>query len=152
MDIDVPSQELAEKCQLQESSRGVRITSCWSLKIVVGEVLSAKMCQRLTSMFVRLCWRRRRASDRLWCLLNVRAGIKVMVALPGARTLINLAKIKKEKSRFESLGMICSLGELGISDSVVLKEFADASNLARKLPGQVRKSFITWWWTLNFPS
>ncbi len=35
-------------------------------------------------------------------------------------------KIKKGKIRgLESLGMICSLGELGISDSVVPKEFAD---------------------------
>ena len=56
---------------------------------------------------------------------NIRAGIKVMVALPGARITDNY-KIKKGKIRgLESLGMICSLSELGISDSVVPKEFAD---------------------------
>ena len=56
---------------------------------------------------------------------NVRTGIKVMVALPGARIADNY-KIKKGKIRgLESLGMICSLGELGISDSVVPKEFSD---------------------------
>lgn len=48
-----------------------------------------------------------------------------MVALPGARIADNY-KIKKGKIRgLESLGMICSLGELGISDSVVPKEFSD---------------------------
>ncbi|WP_443031004.1 phenylalanine--tRNA ligase subunit beta [Streptococcus sp. X13SY08] len=56
---------------------------------------------------------------------NIKAGIKVMVALPGARIADNY-KIKKGKIRgMESLGMVCSLQELGISDSVIPKEFSD---------------------------
>ncbi|MGX7014061.1 phenylalanine--tRNA ligase subunit beta [Vagococcus silagei] len=56
---------------------------------------------------------------------NIRAGKKVIVALPNSRITGNV-KIKKGKMRGEvSLGMVCSLGELGYSDSVVPKEYAD---------------------------
>lgn len=56
---------------------------------------------------------------------NVRAGINVIVALPGARIVDNI-KIKKSKMRGEvSNGMICSLEEIGYSDSVIPKEYAD---------------------------
>lgn len=56
---------------------------------------------------------------------NVAAGQKVIVALPGARIGDNI-KIKKGKMRGQvSNGMICALQELGISDSVAPKEYAD---------------------------
>ncbi|MFO8068468.1 MAG: phenylalanine--tRNA ligase subunit beta [Alkalibacterium sp.] len=56
---------------------------------------------------------------------NVKAGQKVIVALPGA-TLPNGLKIKKSKLRgVVSNGMICSLQELGFSDSVVPKKVED---------------------------
>lgn len=56
---------------------------------------------------------------------NVKVGIKVIVALPNSRITGNV-KIKKGKMRGEvSNGMICSLQELGYSDSVIPKEFAD---------------------------
>lgn len=56
---------------------------------------------------------------------NVKEGIKVIVALPGSRIAGNI-KIKKGKMRGEvSNGMICSLQELGYSDNVIPKEFAD---------------------------
>ncbi|MEG2255039.1 MAG: phenylalanine--tRNA ligase subunit beta, partial [Vagococcus sp.] len=56
---------------------------------------------------------------------NITAGKKVIVALPNSRIAGNV-KIKKGKMRGEvSLGMICSLDELGISSSVVPKEYAD---------------------------
>lgn len=56
---------------------------------------------------------------------NVKAGIKVIVALPGSRIAGNV-KIKKGKMRGQvSNGMICSLQELGYPDSVIPKEFAD---------------------------
>lgn len=56
---------------------------------------------------------------------NITAGKKVIVALPGSRIAGNV-KIKKGKMRGEvSLGMICSLQELGYSDSVVPKEYAE---------------------------
>ncbi|MDR0691125.1 MAG: phenylalanine--tRNA ligase subunit beta [Streptococcaceae bacterium] len=56
---------------------------------------------------------------------NIKAGIKVIVALPGARIAGN-TKIKKGKMRgVASLGMICSLQELGFAEAVVPKEFTD---------------------------
>ena len=56
---------------------------------------------------------------------NITAGKKVIVALPNSRIAGNV-KIKKGKMRGEvSLGMICSLDELGVSSSVVPKEYAD---------------------------
>ncbi|MFD2305746.1 phenylalanine--tRNA ligase subunit beta [Enterococcus termitis] len=56
---------------------------------------------------------------------NVKAGIKVIVALPGSRITGN-QKIKKGKMRGEvSNGMICSLQELGYSDNVIPKAYAD---------------------------
>lgn len=56
---------------------------------------------------------------------NVKAGIKAIVALPGARITGNV-KIKKGKMRGQaSNGMICSLQELGYADSVIPKEYAD---------------------------
>ncbi len=67
-----------------------------------------------------------------------------MVALPGARIADNY-KIKKGKIRgLESLGMICSLGELGISDSVVPKEFADGIQILPEdaVPGEEVFSYL----------
>lgn len=56
---------------------------------------------------------------------NITAGKKVIVALPSSRITGNV-KIKKGKMRGEmSLGMICSLQELGYSDSVVPKEYSE---------------------------
>ncbi|KAF1296587.1 phenylalanine--tRNA ligase subunit beta [Enterococcus sp. JM4C] len=56
---------------------------------------------------------------------NVKQGIKVIVALPGSRITGNV-KIKKGKMRGQvSNGMICSLEELGFSDSVVPKEYSE---------------------------
>ena len=71
-------------------------------------------------MFVRLTLAKKKLVKSFCGAPNVRAGIKVMVALPGARIADNYKNQKKGKIRgLESLGMICSLGELGISDSVV---------------------------------
>ncbi|MGO3732873.1 MAG: phenylalanine--tRNA ligase subunit beta [Vagococcus sp.] len=56
---------------------------------------------------------------------NITTGKKVIVALPNSRIAGNV-KIKKGKMRGEvSLGMICSLQELGYSDSVVPKEYSE---------------------------
>ena len=54
---------------------------------------------------------------------NVKAGVKVIVALPGA-VLPGNFKIKPSKIRgVESNGMLCSLQELGIEDKYVQEEF-----------------------------
>ncbi|MDR3156732.1 MAG: phenylalanine--tRNA ligase subunit beta [Lactobacillales bacterium] len=56
---------------------------------------------------------------------NIKAGVKVIVALPGAR-IAGGTKIKKGKIRGEiSLGMICSLKEIGFSESVIPKESSE---------------------------
>ena len=56
---------------------------------------------------------------------NVRLGAKVIVAVPGAVLPGNFV-IKAAKMRgHESNGMLCALQELGFSDSVVPKQYAD---------------------------
>lgn len=56
---------------------------------------------------------------------NIAAGQKIIVALPGSRITGN-KKIKKSKMRGEvSNGMICSLEELGYSDKIIPKKYAD---------------------------
>ncbi|MGY5338757.1 phenylalanine--tRNA ligase subunit beta [Levilactobacillus spicheri] len=56
---------------------------------------------------------------------NIAAGQNVIVALPGSRIGGNV-KIKRSKMRgVESDGMICSLQEIGFSEDVVPKEYAD---------------------------
>lgn len=126
VDIEVSSKDLAEKM----STTGIEVEGVTSAaaglsKIVVGEVLS---CEDVPDTHLHVCQVDvgEEVPRQIVCgAPNVRAGIKVMVALPGARIAGNY-KIKKGKIRgLESLGMICSLGELGISDSVVPKEYAD---------------------------
>lgn len=126
VDVDVLSEELAEKM----STTGIEVEGVSSpaeglSKIVVGEVIS---CEDVAETHLHVCQVNvgEEALRQIVCgAPNIRAGIKVMVALPGARIADNY-KIKKGKIRgLESLGMICSLGELGISDSVVPKEFSD---------------------------
>lgn len=126
VDVDVLSEELAEKM----STTGIEVEGVSSpaeglSNIVVGEVVS---CEEVPETHLHVCQVNvgEEALRQIVCgAPNVRAGIKVMVALPGARIADNY-KIKKGKIRgLESLGMICSLGELGISDSIVPKEFSE---------------------------
>ncbi|WP_270774623.1 phenylalanine--tRNA ligase subunit beta [Streptococcus anginosus] len=138
VDVTVLSEELAEKM----STTGIEVEGVSSpaeglSKIVVGEVIS---CEDVAETHLHVCQVNvgEEALRQIVCgAPNVRAGIKVMVALPGARIADNY-KIKKGKIRgLESLGMICSLGELGISDSVVPKEFSDGIQILPKeaVPG-----------------
>ena len=126
VDVDVLSEELAEKM----STTGIEVEGVSSpaeglSNIVVGEVVS---CEEVPETHLHVCQVNvgEEALRQIVCgAPNVRAGIKVMVALPGARIADNY-KIKKGKIRgLESLGMICSLGELGISDSIVPKEYSE---------------------------
>lgn len=126
VDIDVPVTELAEKMSTTGIEvEGVTTPADGLSNIVVGQVLS---CEDVPDTHLHLCQVDTGDGEprQIVCgAPNVRAGIKVLVALPGARIADNY-KIKKGKIRgLESLGMICSLGELGVSDSVVPKEFAD---------------------------
>ena len=145
VDIDVASVELAEKM----STTGIEVEGVTSpaaglSKIVVGEVVS---CEDVPDTHLHVCQVNvgEEENRQIVCgAPNVRAGIKVMVALPGARIADNY-KIKKGKIRgLESLGMICSLGELGISDSVVPKEFADGIQILPEeaVPGEEVFSYL----------
>ncbi|WP_270211241.1 phenylalanine--tRNA ligase subunit beta [Streptococcus anginosus] len=138
VDVTVLSEELAEKM----STTGIEVEGVSSpaeglSKIVVGEVVS---CEDVPETHLHVCQVNvgEEVLRQIVCgAPNVRTGIKVMVALPGARIADNY-KIKKGKIRgLESLGMICSLGELGISDSVVPKEFSDGIQILPKeaVPG-----------------
>lgn len=127
VDVDVTTAELAEKM----STTGIEVegveTPAEALsKLVVGHVLS---CEDVPETHLHLCQVDTGDAEgprQIVCgAPNVTAGIKVIVAIPGAR-IANNYKIKKGKIRgMESLGMICSLAELGLPDSIIPKEFAD---------------------------
>lgn len=123
----VPAKELADQMSLTGIEvEGVESPAEGLKKIVVGEV---KECvPHPNSDHLSIC-QVDIGEDELSQIVcgapNVKAGIKVIVALPGSRIAGNV-KIKKGKMRGEvSNGMICSLQELGYSDSVIPKEFAD---------------------------
>lgn len=124
--MDVTTAELAEKM----STTGIEVEGVTSpaeglSKLVVGHVLT---CEDVPETHLHICQvdTGDDAPRQIVCgAPNVKAGIKVIVALPGARIAGNY-KIKKGKIRgMESLGMICSLQELGLSDSIIPKKFAD---------------------------
>lgn len=139
VDVDVTTAELAEKMSTTGIEvEGVETPAEGLSKIVVGEVLT---CEDVPETHLHLC-QVDTGDDtprQIVCgAPNIKAGIKVIVALPGARIADNY-KIKKGKIwGMESLGMICSLQELGISESVVPKEFSDGIQILPEdaVPGQ----------------
>ncbi|GAB7111493.1 phenylalanine--tRNA ligase subunit beta [Streptococcus sobrinus] len=137
--MDVTTAELAEKMSTTGIEvEGVETPAEGLSKIVVGEVLT---CEDVPETHLHLCQVDTGDDNprQIVCgAPNIKAGIKVIVALPGARIADNY-KIKKGKIwGMESLGMICSLQELGISESVVPKEFSDGIQILPKdaVPGQ----------------
>lgn len=139
VDVDVTTAELAEKMSTTGIEvEGVETPAEGLSKIVVGEVLT---CEDVPETHLHLCQVDTGDDDprQIVCgAPNIKAGIKVIVALPGARLADNY-KIKKGKIwGMESLGMICSLQELGISESVVPKEFSDGIQILPEdaVPGQ----------------
>ena len=124
---DVTPDELAEKM----SRTGIEVDDViypgkGLSKIVVGETLS--VVDHPDSDHLHVCQVNIGTEEPIQIVCgapNVAAGQKVIVALHGARITGN-AKIKKGKMRGqESNGMICSLAELGYSESVVSKKYAD---------------------------
>lgn len=126
VDVDVTTAELAEKMSTTGIEvEGVETPAEGLSKLIVGHVLS---CEDVPETHLHLCQvdTGDEAPRQIVCgAPNVKAGIKVIVAVPGARIADNY-KIKKGKIRgMESLGMICSLQELGLPDSIIPKEFSD---------------------------
>ncbi|WP_203268737.1 phenylalanine--tRNA ligase subunit beta [Streptococcus uberis] len=143
--IDVPSAELAEKMSTTGIEvEGVEIPAEGLSKLVVGHVLS---CEDVPETHLHLCQVDTGDDEprQIVCgAPNVRAGIKVIVAIPGARIADNY-KIKKGKIRgMESLGMICSLQELGLPDAVIPKEFSEGIQILpdNAIPGDSIFSYL----------
>lgn len=124
---NVTAEELADKM----SRTGIEVEevnqpSAGLKKIVVGDV---KECvPHPDSDHLSIC-QVDVGEDELYQIVcgapNIQAGKKVIVAMPNSRIAGNV-KIKKGKMRGEvSLGMICSLDELGYSESVVPKAYSD---------------------------
>jgi phenylalanyl-tRNA synthetase beta chain len=139
VDVDVTTAELSEKM----STTGIEVEGVASpaqglSNLVVGHILS---CEDVPDTHLHLCQvdTGDEVPRQIVCgAPNVKAGIKVIVALPGARIADNY-KIKKGKIRgMESLGMICSLQELGLPDSIIPKEFADGIQILPEnaVPGE----------------
>ncbi|WP_203261747.1 phenylalanine--tRNA ligase subunit beta [Streptococcus uberis] len=143
--IDVPSAELAEKMSTTGIEvEGVEIPAEGLSKLVVGHVLS---CEDVPETHLHLCQVDTGDDEprQIVCgAPNVIAGIKVIVAIPGARIADNY-KIKKGKIRgMESLGMICSLQELGLPDAIIPKEFSEGIQILpdNAIPGDSIFSYL----------
>ncbi|MBP1041844.1 phenylalanine--tRNA ligase subunit beta [Vagococcus sp. BWB3-3] len=127
VDLSVTADELADKM----SRTGIEVEEVnvpeeGLKKIVVGDV---KECEpHPDSDHLSICQvdvGEEELSQIVCGAPNIKAGKKVIVALPNSRITGNV-KIKKGKMRGQvSLGMICSLQELGYSDNLIPKEYAD---------------------------
>lgn len=126
VDVDTTTDQLAEKMSTTGIEvEGVNIPAQGLSNLVVGHILS---CEEVPDTHLHVCMVDTGDDEPRQIICgapNVKAGIKVIVALPGARIADNY-KIKKGKIRgLESLGMICSLQELGLPDAIIPKEYAD---------------------------
>ena len=125
VEFDATSQDLSEKMSTTGIEvEGVEQKSTGLSKLVVGQI---EATEQIPDTHLTIC--QVNIGDEVTQIVcgapNVQTGIKVIVALPGARIAGNY-KIKKGKIRgVESLGMLCSLAEIGVSDSVVPKVYAD---------------------------
>lgn len=145
VDIDVSSAELAEKMSTTGIEvEGVEVPAEGLSKLVVGHVLS---CEDVPETHLHLCQVDTGDDEprQIVCgAPNVQAGINVIVAIPGARIADNY-KIKKGKIRgMESLGMICSLQELGLPDAIIPKEFSEGIQILpdNAIPGDSIFSYL----------
>ncbi|HEN4393920.1 TPA: phenylalanine--tRNA ligase subunit beta [Streptococcus agalactiae] len=145
VDVDVTTAELAEKMSTTGIEvEGVETPAEGLSKLVVGHIVS---CEDVPDTHLHLC-QVDTGDDELRQVVcgapNVKTGINVIVAVPGACIADNY-KIKKGKIRgMESLGMICSLQELGLSESIIPKEFSDGIQILPEgaIPGDSIFSYL----------
>lgn len=127
LQLDVDPKKLADKI----SRTGIEVDSTHEAdeglkKLVVGHILDVKQHPNADHLHICQVDVGNGEVTQIICgAPNVAKDQYVIVALPGAR-IANNVKIKKGKMRGEaSNGMICGLQEIGFSDAVVPKEFAD---------------------------
>lgn len=127
IDLDINPEELAEKIE----RTAVEVDSVSRLdknlkKIVVGATVEVR--KHPESDHLNICKvdiGEEELSQIVCGAPNIAAGKKVIVALTNSRIAGNV-KIKRGKMRGEvSEGMICSLQEIGFSENVVPKAYAD---------------------------
>jgi phenylalanyl-tRNA synthetase beta chain len=141
VDLDgVTPNELADKMSVTGIEvEGVTVPEMGLKNLVVGEVVEC--VDHPDSDHLHICQVNVGAEELSQIICgapNIKAGVKVIVALPGARIKDNV-KIKKGKMRGQvSNGMICSLQEIGFNESVVPKEYADGIYYlpAEAIPGE----------------
>lgn len=124
---DISPVELADQITLTGIEvDDVTLPSLTLEKLVVGEVLTAEGMEDSDHLKATTVDVDQDEPAQIVCgAPNVKAGQKVIVALPGAK-LPNGLKIKKSKLRgVVSNGMICSLQELGFSEAVMPKKAED---------------------------
>ncbi|MBF8807956.1 MAG: phenylalanine--tRNA ligase subunit beta [Enterococcus lacertideformus] len=122
----VTPKELADKMSVTGIEvEGIKIPEEGLKKIVVGEVMECVPHPDSDHLSICQVDIGEELSQIVCGAPNVKAGIKVIVALPNSRIAGNV-KIKKGKMRGQvSNGMICALQEIGYPDSVVPKEYAE---------------------------
>ncbi|KAF1302913.1 phenylalanine--tRNA ligase subunit beta [Candidatus Enterococcus willemsii] len=142
----VSPQELADKMSVTGIEvEAVEVPEEGLKKIVVGEVVEC--VDHPDSDHLHICQvniGEEELSQIVCGAPNVKAGIKVIVALPNSRIAGNV-KIKKGKMRGQvSNGMICSLQEIGYSDSVIPKEYSEGIQYlpADAVPGEPVFSYL----------
>lgn len=113
----------AKDLEYKMSTTGIEVEGVTSpgeglSKLVVGEIVSA---EDVPETHLHVTKVNVGTDERLQIVCgapNVRVGMKVIVALVGAR-IVDHIKIKKGKMRgFESQGMLCALDEIGVSESI----------------------------------
>ncbi|MBW4829743.1 MAG: phenylalanine--tRNA ligase subunit beta [Clostridiaceae bacterium] len=126
VNIDLDSKEFSDKLTLTGShvesiiplDKGIK-------KVVVGKILNIEKHPNADKLVITTTDVGEEKLKIVTGASNIKEGDYVPVALVGAR-LPGGIKIKKGKLRGEeSFGMLCSLDELGISDSVIPKEQRD---------------------------
>jgi phenylalanyl-tRNA synthetase beta chain len=117
IDFDLSPQELANELMLTGTAvESLSETGSGNEGVIIGEVLSVEKhpnADKLSICQVRI------PNEELTIVCgapNVRAGIKVPVAVPGAKLKNGLVVEKRGIRGVESSGMICSETELGIGD------------------------------------
>ncbi|MGX7363981.1 phenylalanine--tRNA ligase subunit beta [Aerococcus suis] len=124
---DIPASEFAERL----SRTGIEVDGVENIgaglkKIVVGHVLSMEKHPDADKLNICQIDVGEEEPYQIVCgAPNIAPNQKVIVAMPGSRIKDNV-KIKKSKLRgVKSNGMVCSLEELGFSEAVISKAYAD---------------------------